>query len=139
MEAILPVHVIRVHFDLSDLPDHPVHVTVFSGEDAGVLELDSMAEAYTVFGHNRIIWILQKDVLMVLLDSGLHEMANLPSVYLTTFAGHAAHPCSHQSQVILQMLKEKGNLPRQDVHRDEVADKHAAKGKKGDRDGFFCS
>jgi hypothetical protein len=59
VEAILSVHVVRVQLDLDGLPDHPVHESGIGGERAGVLELDSMYQVDTVFGHGRFIWMLQ--------------------------------------------------------------------------------
>jgi hypothetical protein len=48
-----------MHFDLSGLPDYPVHVSGFGGNDIGVLELDPMAPDDAVFGYSRLILKLQ--------------------------------------------------------------------------------
>jgi hypothetical protein len=45
-----PLHAVRVKPDLNDLPDYVVHVSGFSGQDASVLELHMMTQAYAVFG-----------------------------------------------------------------------------------------
>jgi hypothetical protein len=37
------------------------------------------------------MWMLQTDVPVVLLDSGLNGTAGVPKVDLTTFVGHAVH------------------------------------------------
>jgi hypothetical protein len=36
LEAILPVRIIRMELNLSDLPDDVIHVPGFDGEDGGV-------------------------------------------------------------------------------------------------------
>jgi hypothetical protein len=70
-------------------------------EDAGVMMLDTMAQAFAVFGHGRFIWMLQMNVLVVLLDPGFNGMASLPNIDSTTFAGYAVHAWSLESQVVL--------------------------------------
>jgi hypothetical protein len=50
-EAIFPSHVVRMLLDLSGLPDRPVHVSGYGRYNAGVLELDVMAQPDAVFGH----------------------------------------------------------------------------------------
>jgi hypothetical protein len=131
-EAILPVHVVWTQIDLKSLPDHLVHVSGFGGQDDGVLEWDTMAQAYVVFGHSQFIWMLQTNVLVVLLDHVFNGTASLPNVNLTTFAGHTVHwqirqavcslkrissEWSLEYQVILHRPKEAGNLPWCEAHR----------------------
>jgi hypothetical protein len=40
-----------------------------------------------VFGHGWSVWMLQTDVVLVLLDTGLDGTASLPSVDLTALMG----------------------------------------------------
>jgi hypothetical protein len=47
-EAILPICIVRGR-SISSLPDHVVNISGFGGEDAGVLELDPVAQAIAVF------------------------------------------------------------------------------------------
>jgi hypothetical protein len=56
-EAVVPVHVFRMQLDLIGLPHHPVHISGFGGQDLGVLVLDVMSPADTVFGYGRFVWI----------------------------------------------------------------------------------
>jgi hypothetical protein len=39
-----------MQLDVTGLPDHQIHVSIFGGKDSGVLELDAMAQADAVFG-----------------------------------------------------------------------------------------
>jgi hypothetical protein len=88
--------------------------------------------------------MLQTNVLVVLLDPGFNEMASLPNVILTTFAGHAVHAWNLESQVVLHRPKEASNLLWWEAHRLYVG-QHPAdaivgcadKGKKGDRSGLL--
>jgi hypothetical protein len=50
-----------------------------------------MALADAVFGHGRFIWVLQTNVLVMLLHPGFSGMAGLPTVSFTTFTGCAIH------------------------------------------------
>jgi hypothetical protein len=88
--TILFIHV-KVYADLSSMPDHPVRVSGFGGEDGDFLDLDMVAQVNAMFGNGRFICVLQTNVPLVLLDSDLSGMAGLPSVDLTTFAGHILH------------------------------------------------
>jgi hypothetical protein len=73
-EAILPVHV-RMQLEPSGLPDHPVHVSGFGGQDLGVLDLDAMSLADAVFGCSRFVWMSQRNVPVMLLDPGINGTA----------------------------------------------------------------
>jgi hypothetical protein len=97
-ETILPVHVVRMQLDLSFLPNHPGHVSGFGGQDRGVLELDTMSPADTVFGHGQSVWTSQTKVPVVLLDPGVNGTASLPNVNLTTLAGYSTHTWRFESQ-----------------------------------------
>jgi hypothetical protein len=50
-EAIFPVHISGIGLNLSCLLDDTIHVPVFGGEDAGVVELDAGPQADTVLHH----------------------------------------------------------------------------------------
>jgi hypothetical protein len=102
-KAILPVHVVRVRIILNGLPDLPV--SMFCGEDSGVLELNAVPQVDAVFGHGGFFWILQTDVALVLLNPGLVGTAGLPDVDLITLTGHAVHTRSLESQVIFHRQK----------------------------------
>jgi hypothetical protein len=52
VDTILHVHAVMVQLNLNGLPDHLVHVSVFGGEDTGVLELHLMVLTYAAFGHS---------------------------------------------------------------------------------------
>jgi len=56
-----------------------------------------------------MIW---PDVPVVLLDPGLNGTPDFTNVDLTTYAGNAADTSCFQAKVILDRLKETGNLPR---------------------------
>jgi hypothetical protein len=116
-EVILFVHVIWMQLDLNGLPHHLVHVSVFGGQRAGVLEMDAMTQADAVFGHGQFIWMLHTNVLVVLLDPGFSATASLPNVNSTTITGYAVHVWSFESQVVLHVPKEVGDLPRWEAHR----------------------
>jgi hypothetical protein len=72
-------------------------VSGLGGEDSGVLELNAVAQVDAVLGHGEIVWKLQTDVALVLLDPGFDGTAGLTDVDLTTLAGHAVHPRSPRS------------------------------------------
>jgi hypothetical protein len=68
-------------------------VTGFGANDASVLKLDKMAQAYAVFGHGRLIWMLETDVpvaIAILSESGPEELQLI--VWVLTFSGHV-HQC----------------------------------------------
>jgi hypothetical protein len=66
------------------------------------------------------IWLVQIDVALMLLDSGLDETAGLRDVDLTALLGHAAYTKSLESQVILHSPTEAGILRRGWSHRRDV-------------------
>jgi hypothetical protein len=45
-----------MQLNLSGLPDQPVHVSGFGGQNLGVLEFDAM------FGYGQFIWVSQMNV-----------------------------------------------------------------------------
>jgi hypothetical protein len=133
---------------ISGLPDQPIHVSGFDGQDLGVLELDTMSPADAVFSYCRFLWMSQTNVSVVLLDPGINGMVSLPNVNLTTFAGYVVHAWSFQFQVIFHGPKETSNFSRREAHRlDVVPGQHTAdaieghidKGKKGNRSGLLRS
>jgi hypothetical protein len=50
-EVIFPVHV-RLKLYLTSFPQDTVHAPVFSGQDSGVMQLNTMTQAYPMFHHN---------------------------------------------------------------------------------------
>jgi hypothetical protein len=91
VKAILPIHAVREHLNLSSFPEQLIHVYRFGGEDSGVLELDLMAQTYAAFSHSQFIYVLQVDVSLVVLNPGLNGTASLPNADSTTFAGPSLH------------------------------------------------
>jgi hypothetical protein len=76
-----------MQLNLKCLPDQPVHVSGFGGQDFGVLELDTMSPADAMFRYGRLVWMSQTNVPAVLLDPGINRMTSLPNVNLTIFVG----------------------------------------------------
>jgi hypothetical protein len=60
-QAILPVLVVRIQLDLGFLPDDPVRVSGFGGQDLGVLELNVMSPAVAVLGYLQPICLDEPD------------------------------------------------------------------------------
>jgi hypothetical protein len=58
------------------------------------------------------VWLLQADVVLVLLDPGLDETSGLPDVDLTSLVGHSVRTRSLEFQVNLHTPKEAGDLLR---------------------------
>jgi hypothetical protein len=71
--------------------------------------LDMVVQVNAVFGHSWLVWMLQTDMALVLLDPGLNRMVTLPDVDLTTLTWHAAHAWSWVP-IYLSQAKETGNL-----------------------------
>jgi hypothetical protein len=127
-----------MQLNLNDLPVHLVHVPGFGGKDPGILELDAMAQADTVFGY--------RNVLVVFFDPSFNGMASLPNANLSTSAGYAGHIWSFESQVVLYRPKEASNLLQWEACTlDDVSVQHPAdategrvyKWKKGDQGGLL--
>lgn len=78
----LPVHVVLVSLNLYGLPNYPVHEPRLGGEVSSVLELNVVAEVDAAFGHSIFVWLLQMDMVLVLLDPGLDGIASLPDFLL---------------------------------------------------------
>jgi hypothetical protein len=64
--------------------------------------------------------MIQPDVQVVLHDPGLNGMSSLSNVDLPTFAGDAVTTSCFQT-VILNMLKETGDLPWWEVYSFDVS------------------
>jgi hypothetical protein len=73
-----------MEFDFSYFPCDVVHLSGFGKKKAGVMDLDSVAQIDTVFSHGWFTWMIQTDVLVMLLDPGLSGTVSLPSAELTT-------------------------------------------------------
>jgi hypothetical protein len=71
-----------------------------------------VVQADAVFSHAGFIPMLQTDLALVLLDTGLDGTARLPDIDLTTLTGHAVHTRSLESQAILHRSRETGDLLR---------------------------
>jgi hypothetical protein len=69
-----------MQLDLNGLPDYLVHVSGFGGQDLGILELDAMPPAGSVFGYSRFVWMSQTNVPVVLFDPGINGMASMPNI-----------------------------------------------------------
>jgi hypothetical protein len=52
VEVIVPVNVVRVKFNFNGLPDHLVRESGLGGEDDGVLDLDTVAQANAEFSYS---------------------------------------------------------------------------------------
>jgi hypothetical protein len=50
-ETTLSVHIVRVEFNFSYYPNNAVCVSGFCGKDGGIVELNLMSLADTVFGY----------------------------------------------------------------------------------------
>jgi hypothetical protein len=61
-------------------------LTLVTGKDFGVLELDVMLPTEAVLFHCQLIWLLKADVLVVFFHSGLNRCISLPNRDLTTLA-----------------------------------------------------
>jgi hypothetical protein len=81
-----------MQLDHSGLPDQPVHVSGFGGQDLGVLELDTMSLADAVFSYGRFGWMSQTTVPVVLLDRGVSGMASLPNGHHNAHSGCPVPP-----------------------------------------------
>jgi hypothetical protein len=104
-----------MELNLCCFPDDALHASGSCGKDHGVPKLDAVTQVYAVLGQGRFVRMIQPDVLVVLLDPGLSGMPGLPNVDLT-FAGDAVDSSCFQAKVILDELKETGDLPGQDAY-----------------------
>jgi hypothetical protein len=50
-EAIFPVHIVGMEFNLSRFKDDTIHVSGICGEDAGVVKLNVVSHVGTVLRH----------------------------------------------------------------------------------------
>jgi hypothetical protein len=70
-----------MQLDLNGLPDQPVHVPGFGGEDPGVLELDVMSLDDAVFGYGLFFFgMSQTNAAVVLLDPSMAVCTSETSV-----------------------------------------------------------
>jgi hypothetical protein len=93
--AILSVHVIGMEFNLSCLPDDTVHMSGFSGEDAGVMELYEVSQVDVMLHCSWLVKMIKLDMLMVLLQLGAYQTAYI--LNQTTFTGDAVYSQCPQS------------------------------------------
>jgi hypothetical protein len=70
-ETFLPVHIVRMEFNLYRFPDNAFHMSGFLDQDTGIIKLDAVTQDNVVLCHGSLIWIVKLDVSMVLLGPGL--------------------------------------------------------------------
>jgi hypothetical protein len=56
-----------VEFSLNGFPNSAVCVSGFHGEDCGIVGLNAVSLADTMFNHSQLVWMIQSDVLLMLL------------------------------------------------------------------------
>jgi hypothetical protein len=92
-------------------------MTVFLGQDTGVMKLDAVTQVYAVLSHSWFLYTLKLDVLMVLFDPGLNGTLSLSNIDPPTLTEKAVYARCFQAKVILGGPKESDeNLLRWDAY-----------------------
>ena len=91
-QAFLPVHIVRVDFQLNRLPDNSVHVAGYSRKVPGVLEFYKMVVDEHMSCHRRCVWMSKLYVSVVFFFSGLYRSTSLSDVHVTTLTECTVYP-----------------------------------------------
>jgi hypothetical protein len=101
-----------MELNLSFFPDDAFHVFRSYRQVPGVLKLDIVTHVYAVLGHGLSVQVIQPDVLVAVFDLGFSGTPWLSNVNITELAGGAVNASHFQVKVILDSLKDTGDLPR---------------------------
>jgi hypothetical protein len=89
-----------MELNLNDLPNDATHVSGLSGEDGGIVKLNTVSQADSVFSHGRLVWIFKTDVPLMLLQPCVQGTACLHNVDLAGLTGDFVYTLSPKSQVM---------------------------------------
>jgi len=109
-----------MELNLCHFPDNTVHAFRFLGQDIGTLKLDEVTQLSFVLSQSWFFQMIKLHVPLVLLGPGLNETPTLSNVDLTTLTGDVVNAQCFQAEVILDRLKETGDLPRWEAYSFDV-------------------
>jgi hypothetical protein len=102
--------------DLFCFRDDAFDASGFHSRDTSILKLDVVTKVYAVIVHGLFFRMIQSDIPVVLLDSGLNGTSGLSSVDFNALAGDAVNTPCFQTEVILDRPKKNGDLARSETY-----------------------